>query len=649
MASIQPENTVSFRLFGFPQVGSSKKTSVFPSRGFCLLALLCLAPVKKLTRARVAAQLWDSADSTASLGNLRQLLLRMQKALPDLNTILAVDDKSLWLTNAAGQIDVCRFLELGDGPADQTLLELVALYRGDFLEGLAAAANQPDDALAIASTYLRERYFALVQEALKALTRYGTADLTLLRAVERHSLSIDNAREDTYRALIMAYGAIGRPEEARRIYGLLASVLNMDGADSPVLNTRVSLAHATARLIDQTFGRPNDVGEAGTRLMRVALLAPNWASRMSDRDNFLRALVEDIANELARYKSHLTLAPHSSFQVMHDGGVLQENSLLRADYTVSSFVRPAAGPGTLCVRLVHSDSGAIVWAGDFALQHEVLVHSSRVLVARIAAEVSGAVESDSLKQLERTGNASSYLHFLRAQSALKTCDLRSVRRARRSYANAIKEDGRFAEAYSGVSCSLYLEWLLLGGNDPKLLSEARELADQAIRYDPNSSSGHWRKAMVALYQHDFAQSEQCFHRARDLHPNSADILLDHSDAMGFVGDANDAWRMYERAIDLNPTPPDHYWWAGASIAFSKADYFKAIELCSRLDHEESVLRLLAACHGQLGNVVEAREYGHRLMEMYPGESAESMTRLQPHRSRQDLQPFIDGLRLAGIK
>ena len=370
---------------------------------------------------------------------------------------------------------------------------------------------------------------------------------------------------------------------------------------------------------------------------------------MSDRDNFLCALVEDIANELARYKSHLTLAPHSSFQAMHDGGVLLENGLLRADYTVSSFVRPGDGAGSLSVRLVHSNSGAIVWAGDFALQNEVLVHSSRVLVARIASEVSGAVESDTLKQLERTGNASSYLHFLRGQNALKTCDLRSVRRARRSYASAIKEDGRFAEAYSGVSCSLYLKWLLLGGNDPKLLSEARELADLAIRHDPNSSSGHWRKAMVALYQHDFAQSEQCFHRAQDLHPNSADILLDHSDAMGFVGDANDAWRMFERAIDLNPTPPDHYWWAGASIAFSKADYSRAIELCGQLDNDKSVLRLLAACHGQMGNIVEAREYGRRLMETYPGESAENMTRLQPHRSKQDLQPFIDGLRMAGIK
>jgi tetratricopeptide (TPR) repeat protein len=130
----------------------------------------------------------------------------------------------------------------------------------------------------------------------------------------------------------------------------------------------------------------------------------------------------------------------------------------------------------------------------------------------------------------------------------------------------LSEDRGFADAYSGASCSLYLEWLLLGGNDPTLLTEARELAEQAIRHDPSNSAGYWRKAMVGLYQHDFDGSQECFVRARELHPNSADILLDHSDAMGFVGDADQAWTMFERAIDLNPTPPDHYWWAGATGA-----------------------------------------------------------------------------------
>jgi TolB-like protein len=378
------------------------------------------------------------------------------------------------------------------------------------------------------------------------------------------------------------------------------------------------------------------------------LLAPNWASP-SGEENLQRAFVEDAANELARHKSLVTLAAHSSFQAASDGGVVDPGSPLRADYAVSTVVRPAQQGSELTVRLVQMGSGAIVWAGGYALSPELIVGSNRALVARVASELSSAVERHSLASPDRTGDASAYLQFLRGQDILQTCDLRSVRRARRCYADAIAQDGRFADAYSGVSRSLYLEWLLLGGSDPALLAQARELAERSVASDPSNSAGYWRHAMVALYQHDFDGCLGSFELARERHPNSADILLDYADALGHIGDPNEAWASFEQSIDLNPTPPDHYWWAGASIAFSQADYAKSIELCGRLRNEEPVLRVLAASHGHLGNRSEASAYARRLKESYPGQTAESMTRLQPHRSAADLQPFIEGLRIAGIK
>jgi pentatricopeptide repeat protein len=642
----RPSGPVSISLLGLAEIAFPTTLAVFPSRGFCLLALLALAPARTMTRAQAAGQLWESGDTSASLTNMRQLLLRMQRALPMLDCVLSVDDKSLRLVEAPS-LDVCRFLELGAGPPHELLQDLMSLYRGDLLYGMEGLNRELSENLTIARTYLRERYFALAHDALKGITQYGHVDLELLHAAEGHVLAIDNSREETYRALISAYGAVGRPEEAKRLYGLLKGILHRDGIDSPVLETRTSLIKATTKIVPPPPASVSTRDLLNIPLPRVALLAPNWVSPPGSTENVVRALVEDVANELARHKSLITLAAHSSFQAANDGGALQDNVRLRASYTVSSFVRPGNEMSRLCVRLVNCDSGAIIWSGEYPLEPRLLLESRNLFAARIASELSRAVETDSLA-LPST-NPSSYVLFLRAQHALKACDLKSVRRARRLYVDAVNDDSRFAEAYSGISCSLYLEWLLLGGNDPKLLAEARELAARAITQDPKSSAGYWREAMVALYQHDFDRSERRFQEGLELHPHSADIMLDYADAMGFVGDANEAWRMFERALDLNPSPPDHYWWAGASIAFSRADYRKAIELCGNLNSDESVLRLLAASHGQLGNQVEAREYGYRLMETYPGESAESMTRLQPHRSKADLEPFIDGLRMAGIK
>jgi DNA-binding SARP family transcriptional activator/tetratricopeptide (TPR) repeat protein len=637
----------SLHLFGYPEVAAPALASTFPLRGFVLFALLAINPGRAMSRSEAAALLWESNDSQASFGNLRQLILRMARAMPSLPSILSVDEKKLRIVDPL-DIDVCRFLDLEDMSSVETARHLLSLYRGDLLQGIDLSALPGDDPLSVARTYLRERYFGFVPLVVNGLTRFGHTDPNLLRSIERHALSFDSSREETYRALIAGYGAIGCNEDSRRIFGLLSDTLRRDGLPAPSIETRASLTRATARVVD-IRATPATTGavDAPIGSPRICLLAPNWLVPCSSH-NFVRAFVEDVANELARHRNLVTLAAHSSFQASNDGGALHDNSALRADYTVSSFLQPGKGLGILVVRLVNSRSQTIIWASEYPLDNDCLVRSSRILVARIASRLATAVQQDSFGALARTGDNSAYLMFLQGQNSLKVTDLRHVRRARKSFHEAVLRDNRFADAYSGISYSLHVEWLLLGGNDPKLLAEAAELAEAAISLDPNNSTGHWRKAVASLYQHRFDESEECFCRAQELHPNSADILLDYSDALGHVGDADLAWSKFERAIDLNPTPPDHYWWTGASVAFSQADYEKVISLCGRLASDESVLRLLAASHGQLGNKADARHYGQRLTETYPGETAESMARLQPHRSMADLQPFIDGLRVAGV-
>ncbi|MER9300745.1 hypothetical protein NKI38_30390 [Mesorhizobium sp. M0621] len=465
-------NAVSIRLLGNPAIEEGVKDRTFPSRGFCLIALLALNPTRTITRAQAASQLWDSHDTHANMGNMRQLILRMSKALPSLWSILFVDDKMLRITDPS-RIDVCRFLEFDAFAGENSLWQLMETYRGDLLQGIEVPAHE--DPFTVSRTYLRERYFGFAHSALKELTRYGHADASSIQALERHALGIDNGREETYRSLIAAYGALGRADESRRVFALLTDVLRLDGANGPRPDTRALLARATARSIDLGSTAVGPDRHTTPCRPRVALLAPNWLSP-SGEENLQRAFVEDAANELARHKSLVTLASHSSFQASSDGGVLDKGSPLRADYAVSTFVRSRTGGNEITVRVVESSSGSIVWAGDYPLSPDFIASSNRALVGRVASELSSAIERHSLASPDRTGNPSAYLMFLKGQDTLKTCDLRSVRRARRFYAQAISQDDRFADAYSGASSSLYLEWLLLGGNDPLLLAEARDLA-----------------------------------------------------------------------------------------------------------------------------------------------------------------------------
>src|SRR3569833_1544628 len=166
---------------------------------------------------------------------------------------------------------------------------------------------------------------------------------------------------------------------------------------------------------------------------------------------------------------------------------------------------------------------------------------------------------------------------------------------------ATQEQAGYAAAHARLSQTLYLEWLLLGGSDPQILVAARNEAVLAIAYDGGGPEGHWIRGAVSLYQRDYEASDHYFATAETLGPHSADLLVHYADALSHLGRPREAWERFERALQLNPMPPDHYWWAGASIAFVEERYDAVIDLCAKMDSDEPAIRLLAATHGLLGN------------------------------------------------
>ncbi len=283
------------RLLGVPEVVSNSRTRVFPRRGFWLLSLLALEPGKRVTRAKAAGRLWDSEVGHNGLGNLRQLLLRMQRAVPGLSSVVGYDDRTIWLA-APACLDVCKILDLDCRNPEQALRDLIMLYRGDLLD---FAENKPEDtppnSIIVGRAYLSERYFALLDRLLPALVRYGNADAALLRDAEQHALSMNDLREDTYRHLIAAYGALGRKADAQRVYGRLTAALRLDGISSSTRETLNVLVHATTRSIRLGESNTSQPRSQTTMLPRVALLAPSWTDPTQAHSNLLRLFVEDMA------------------------------------------------------------------------------------------------------------------------------------------------------------------------------------------------------------------------------------------------------------------------------------------------------------------------------------------------------------------
>jgi pentatricopeptide repeat protein len=640
------ESDIEIRLLGMPEQARPAGQVAFPAKGFQLLALLARAPSMRMPRKELASLLWDGESEAAILGNLRQLLARMRKAYLGHGELLDADTKTVALGGGGALIDLNLF-EIGyrSGSPEQALRSLM-LFRGELLEGIDDVTDSFSHWLTRERAALRERFFAAASSVLIELTRFGRASEHDLRSVAERMLALDPEREASYRSLVEAYGRNGMYEEAERIYRSLIAMLEREFGVPPQPETAAVMRRVMAgrgyRAPDASTEKPKPAQP------RVAFLAPAWIVPSADpmQAAMLHALVEDIANELARYRTFVTLAPHSSFKLVHDSGMPVDNSVLRADYTVSGFVKPSERDQILVLRMADCATGEIVWAGEFSFRPEDLARSFRLLSLQVASSVAAEVERHLLDNMRRDGNNQAYLYYLDGQNLLKNCDLPRLRRARRSFQQAIDLNKGMALAHARVAQTLYLEWIMLGGDDPELLQQARRVIDHAVDIDYGVGLSHMMSGVVALYQRDFDYCAEKFGEAEVLCPNSADFMVQHADALCCLGDAESGWKRFERAIDLNPLAPDHYWWAGASILLQRREFAHAIQLCERMESRTSVLRILTACHAHLGEIEQAKEYWRLLTGLYPGADPSSLVRIAPFKDESARSIVLEGLRLA---
>jgi hypothetical protein len=356
-------------------------------------------------------------------------------------------------------------------------------------------------------------------------------------------------------------------------------------------------------------------------------------------------LIEDVANELARYKTFAMLAPHSCSGLTHDSGMPDDNGIIRATYTISGFVKPDE---ILALRMVNCVSGEIAWAGDFTFSRDKILLCFGRLTRRIASSLAKGIENMLERESHVTGNVNAYGHYLNGQSAMQNCDLAGLRRARKHFKASIKEDEKFASASARIAQTLYQEWLMLGAEDAHILADSRQCADQSVERDPDNSVSRLMNAVISLYQRDFDIAERNFEQAEILAPNSSDVLVQYGDALSLLGRPEEGMEKFKRALDINPIPPKHYWWAGASIASACRDHQTAIDYCAKMPNDESVVRILASAHAWLGNKSEARHYAGRVKELYPDFKIENVSKYVPDRTGETTKIFIEGLRMAGI-
>ena len=201
-------------------------TDVNTPRLQALLAYLLLHRDAPQSRPHVAFQFWPDSTEAQARSNLRTLLLRLRRALPDADRFLEATAQTVqWRLDAPFSLDVAAFEDglaraeqAGDGTTVRAALEgAIDLYGGELL------LSCYDDWLLPLRERLHQRYIGALERLIELLEE-GRAYEEAIR-YGRLLLRRDPLHEAGYRRLMRLYALKGDRVAALRAYHTCATTL----------------------------------------------------------------------------------------------------------------------------------------------------------------------------------------------------------------------------------------------------------------------------------------------------------------------------------------------------------------------------------------------------------------------------------------
>lgn len=584
---------------------------VFPEKALLILGYLTARGLPDIPRADAAALFWDDANPAAAYASLRQTVSRVQKRQRDLSrSFLIFTDSTIALGPERIESDL-------DAIGENAPLALLAeRLTEDFLKSI-----RPDtQALTKWIALQRASHMALLRNALLEGSRQATGASRQVRSAAALRLLETNPDDDEVRSVLTGHIVTPRP-----------SLMTVQPSACLPVQDHVEIAPA----------RQNPP--------RIVLLPPatNHASRAAA--GFSEALIEDVTIGLCALRSISIIAPHTATQIAGQTDRAATYERHKISYILETRLRGEGAGHTLFAQLIFFGSDEVIWAERFPLSSDGLLRSRQMIAHRIAGAIAKGIEDNELVRSGYEGDANAYRNFLFGQGQLKNLDLRDIRRARKSFRDALQLQAGFAPALSGLARSYFLEWLVTARGDEALLHQAEVHAQDAIRADERLPSGYRELGVVKLYSRQFDESAHYLDRAEALSPHYANVIASYADTLVQASRPDEGLKKIEHAIELNPLPPDEYFWTAASAAYSLGRYEEALAYISQMKDKDPVHRLSAACWAMLGDMKKARLFVRRTYDINPNFDFNAWMAVVPIKEEWHRQHYREGLKKAGFK
>jgi adenylate cyclase len=371
-----------------------------------------------------------------------------------------------------------------------------------------------------------------------------------------------------------------------------------------------------------------------------------------EQDYFVDGVVEEIVSALSRFKSIFVISAGDN--LVSDGKAMSPQEAARqlgVRYVLEGSVRKAGGRVRIVVHLVDASNGAEIWADRL----DDTMEDVFALQDRVAARVAGVIENtvqdfDTQKAATRpTANMSSYDLYLRSRVLFRFSRKTELLRSIDLLDQAIALDPEFALAMA-QSCVCHRQVIDHGWTDEpeQVRGRGLDLAERALRLAGEDARvvAQVAVSLPGLEGH-LDRAVALMDRAIALNPASPFILMASGSLRLKCGEPDLAAEHLEMAMRLDPISTMNGFMRMylASARFQQERFDEALAL-----FRTTALRLpisyaiLAALHGHLGQISEAREALAQFKSLMIG-TIEAAARIWFPRPRQR-KLFLDGIAIA---
>jgi DNA-binding SARP family transcriptional activator/TolB-like protein/Tfp pilus assembly protein PilF len=506
---------------------------------------------------------------------------------------------------------------------------LVALFNGDFLEGLDIDRCPAFGGwLTAQRRRFRGCHVALLEQLAQSLP--GAEALGYLEKWQQ--LAPFDRR--VHEMLLTTLARSGRIREGEEHLSATIAMFEAEGLDSSSIREawrrdRVGESRVLPHVVTDAASAESVV-EATTAAPRRASIAVmpflESSAEPQARGGIADALAYDVTTRLAKLRSMFVIAQGSTF-ALHERRVGPEEAgrMLNVDYVLSGTARLQGARLTITVELIETRTARIVWSEILNRKIDdaflVLEEIGNKIVASIAAEIETLERNRAILRPPSSLDAWEAHH--RGLWHMYRFTKSDNEQARHFFETAVRLDPTFARAYAGLSFTHFQNAFQGWARRSTEVDRAYEAAGQSLMVDERDPAAHWAMGRALWLRGSADQAVLELENAIDLSPNFAQAHYMLAFVQSQIGDAGAAISSSDCSRSLSPFDPLLFAMLGArAMALARLGRYDeaaawSVKAASRPNAHVHIFAIAAYCCALAGSLDQARGYAAAVRKSVP--------------------------------